>query len=157
LWQAVFAPTPVVTIETFRRFAALNKKDFVALDITVRNPTAAVATITAAELELYSGSKPAGGLLGATTVSTTYSVETTDQAVIVQSNHDTLPLEATVIKPYSGNPYERLTLPLSQQIEREKSIALLSCCEPRGFSFRRTIPSNSSSSITATNLARRLP
>lgn len=116
----VFAPTPVVAIETLRRFATLGKKDFVALDVTVRNPTAAIATVTTAQLELYAGVKPEGGLLSATAVSATYSVETTEQGVIVQSDQDKLPFAVTVTKPYTGNSYERMTLPLSQQIDAGK-------------------------------------
>lgn len=123
----VLAPPPVVSIETLRRLAGLGP-DALGLDITVRNATSAVANITAADIQLYSGAKPEGGLASALTVSATYKVEKTEQAAVVVSDQDKTQHEAMVTRPYAGNPFTRTTLALAQQVkagEIDRFIVLL--------------------------------
>lgn len=116
LFLFILAPSPVVAIESFRRLVT-QQQNLIALDITVRNATSTLANVTGAELELYGGEKPQGGLLSALAASATYTVEKTDAGVLVHSDQDKFPQQAKTVRPYANNSYTRMTLPLAQQVK----------------------------------------
>ncbi|HVZ54178.1 MAG TPA: hypothetical protein VG986_19580 [Pseudolabrys sp.] len=105
-------PVPVLTIDTIRRLAAM-PPDILGLDVIVHNPTTIVANITEAVIELYAGQKPTGGLASALTVSGTYRVEKTDEGLAV-SDESKFVQTVSVVRPYAGQSYARLTVPLAQ-------------------------------------------
>jgi|HubBroStandDraft_4_1064222.scaffolds.fasta_scaffold11920_3 hypothetical protein len=116
----VLAPAPTLRIDIVRPVKT-NNADTLSLEVIVRNATAAVVNITTARLELYGGEKPEGGLSGALTVSAVYTVEKANDGSQVVSDQDKLPHDVAVTRPYAGNSYTRVDLPLAQEVDAGKS------------------------------------
>jgi len=111
------APPAVLHVNELRIARISGHADFTGFDIYVGNGLAVSAQITGMEMELYKKERPAGGLQSSEDITATYFVDSGGAhkvgSPVVES--------VTAERPYAGNDYTRLTLPLSQTVDAGKS------------------------------------
>lgn len=117
-------PPPQVRIDDVQRQTS-KVKDAVVLNVIVANPTSANANVTAANIELFSGQRPEGGLASALRSSAKYVVAKDAGKLAVYSDQSAFPTEAQMSWPYARSTYTRLAIPLQQQIAAGGSDAFI--------------------------------
>ncbi|MGH6812335.1 MAG: hypothetical protein ACREDM_08330 [Methylocella sp.] len=117
-------PPPLIRIDDVQRQAS-TVKGALLLNVIVANPTLARVNITAAKIELFSGQRPEGGLASAIRNSAKYTVESDANKLIAYSDQSEFRTEVEMTRPYAGNSYTRLTIPLQQQISAGGTDAFL--------------------------------
>ena len=108
-------PPPQIRIDDVQRKASTVKGALV-LNVIVANPTSARVNITAAKIELFSGERPEGGLASVIRDSAKYTVETDSDKLVAYSDQSAFRTEVEMKRPYAGNSYTLLTIPLQQQV-----------------------------------------
>jgi hypothetical protein len=108
-------PPPQIRIDDVQRKASTVKGALV-LNVIVANPTSARVNITAAKIELFAGERPEGGLASVIRNSAKYTVETDSDHLVAYSDQSAFRTEVEMKRPYAGNSYTLLTIPLQQQV-----------------------------------------
>jgi hypothetical protein len=87
-----------------------------AVNVIVANPTGGRVNVTAANLELFAGARPQGGLSSKVRKPAKYVVVNEAGKLAVYSDPNAFPSEAQAVRPYAGSSYVRVSIPLQEQL-----------------------------------------
>lgn len=119
---AFFAPPPNLDLVDFRPTNFSDRPGVLAVEVRLANRTGNVVSLRSAQLELYSGERPTGGLASLDTLSARYTIRhATGGRGYEVSTGDLTARPVEVGRPYAGQDFFRLTVPLSQSIENQKT------------------------------------